>query len=417
MTRRPIVMVAGRDPTLVGGGHASYVIAHALAAARAGFSPQVFCASGRSELVATEFGMLRRVASPMHRGYRCERIHRPLLARGIARYLAGLEDPGPHIVHSFGAWATSGVEAARMLAPRGVATIPIASAFTTLAHENRAKVQALGPEHGIAARMRYRRDYVWVRAVAGRAEVRGYRESAAVFVNYESVRRLLLDVCHPPPPVRIMPYAAPAAFQIDTHRAGPPRDPRTPDAPLIVSVARQDPRKGLDVLVRALGGLARTGIPFRAVLVGPGPLLGAHRRLVAGLGLEDRVEIPGYVEDVFTYLDRAAIFVLPSLEEGSGSLALVEALQAGTAVIASDCDGIPEDLRDGEDALLVPPGDVPSLERALAQLLADPPLRARLAARARAVFEERFSAQGFADALASSYAEMLGFNAAASSAR
>jgi glycosyltransferase involved in cell wall biosynthesis len=408
MTAPPIVIVAGRDPTLIGGGHASYVIAHALAAAAAGFAPQIFCTSARSEVVPTEFGTLRRVASLMPRGYRSERVQRRFLARGVARYVAELDDPGPHILHSFGAWAASGVEAARMLTPQGVATIPIASAFTTLAHENRAKVKALASHHGLAGRWRYRRDYIWVRAVADRAERQGYGESELVLVNYESVARLVLDACDPPPPLRIVPYAAPAAFR-EAGVLAEPAPMRAPGGPpLIVSVARHDPRKGLDVLIHALARVARAGIPFHAVLAGPGPLLAPHRRLVTELGLSDRVEVPGYVDDVFSYLDPADVFVLPSVEEGSGSLALLEALQAGTAVVASRCDGIPEDLRDGDDALLVELGSAVDLARALTRLLADAELRARLAARARILFERRFSAERFARTLGISYAELLG---------
>jgi glycosyltransferase involved in cell wall biosynthesis len=407
MNRPPIVMVAGHDPSAYAGGHSSYVIAHALAAADAGFSPQVFCTSTHSEREPMEYGTLWRVASPMPHGYRSEPVQRPFLARGVARYLAGLKEPGPHILHSFGAWAASGVAVTRMVAPRGISTVPIASAFTTLAHENRAKVLALAPEHGLSARLHYHRDYLWVRAVASRAERRGYRESALVLVNYESVRRLVLDACHPPPPLRVVPYAAPSAFRDRGDGGHRPRESGSPKPPLIVSIARHDPRKGLDVLLRALAGLARTGTRFRAVLAGTGPLLAAHRRLVTELGLEDRVEVPGEVEDVFTYLNRAQIFVLPSFEEGSGSVALLEALQAGTAVIASRCDGIPEDLHDGEDALLVEPGDVYDLERALALLLGNGRLRAQLAGRARTLFEERFSVERFAHALGGCYLELL----------
>lgn len=403
MRARPVVMIAARDPSLADGGHPNYVIAHALAAAAAGFSPQLFCASARSELVATEFGTLHRVATPFHRGYRNERVQRPFFARAVMRYVAQLEDPGPHILHSFGACAPTGVQAARMLAARGVAAIPIVNAYTTLAHENRAKVKALSGHHDLAVQWRYRGNYLWVRAVAGPAEHRGYRESAIVLVNYESVRQLILEACDPPPPLRLVPYAAPAAFH-DTTRL---RTRGPGSLPLIVNVARQDPRKGIDVLIHALAGLAQARIPFRAVLVGAGPLLAAHRRLVAELGLGADVELPGFVDDVFTHLDPAGIFVLPSLEEGSGSVALLEALQAGTAVIASRCDGIPEDLRDGTDALLVEPGNAEALTRALSLLLEDSQLRDRLAARARAVFEERFSAQRFAHALGNAYAELL----------
>ncbi len=88
---------------------------------------------------------------------------------------------------------------------------------------------------------------------------------------------------------------------------------------------------------------------------------------------------------------------------------MLEALQAGTAVIASRCDGIPEDVVDERDALLVAPGDVSALQAALARLLGDAGLRARLAAQAHQAFEERFSGAGLVAALIDTYAS-LGFS-------
>jgi glycosyltransferase involved in cell wall biosynthesis len=170
-------------------------------------------------------------------------------------------------------------------------------------------------------------------------------------------------------------------------------------------VSRHDPRKGLGVLLRALAGLASDGVPARACLVGPGPLLDDHRKLADGLRLGESVAITGQVADVMPYLRAADIFVLPSLEEGSGSVSLLEALQSGTAVVASRCDGIPEDLADERDALLVAPGDPGSLQAALARLLRDAPLRRRLACRARSVYETRFSADALVSALAETYTD------------
>jgi glycosyltransferase involved in cell wall biosynthesis len=88
---------------------------------------------------------------------------------------------------------------------------------------------------------------------------------------------------------------------------------------------------------------------------------------------------------------------------------LLEALQAGCAVIAADCDGIPEDLQHGENALLVPPGDQAALQGALAAALGDPRLRRRLAVSGRATYHERFSRARFVAALAAVYAD-LGFS-------
>jgi glycosyltransferase involved in cell wall biosynthesis len=106
------------------------------------------------------------------------------------------------------------------------------------------------------------------------------------------------------------------------------------------------------------------------------------------------------------FLLEADIYVLPSLQEGSGSVALLEALQAGAAIIASEVDGIPEDIRHEHDALIVPPGDPVALEAAIVRLLGDPALRARLGAAARRTYEARFALPVMGRELSSLYAEL-----------
>ena len=96
--------------------------------------------------------------------------------------------------------------------------------------------------------------------------------------------------------------------------------------------------------------------------------------------------------------------MLPSIQEGSGSVSLLEAMQAGVAAVASDIDGLPEDVTDGESALLVPSGNPQALSRAIARLLHDPDLRARLGQRGHEIFIARFSAEAFTNDLRSVYA-------------
>ena len=120
------------------------------------------------------------------------------------------------------------------------------------------------------------------------------------------------------------------------------------------------------------------------------------------------IAIVGRVPDPFAYLRHADIFVLPSIQEGSGSLSLIEAMQAGAPIVASDVDGIPEDVTDGDSALLVQPGNVAELGEALGRLINDAGLRRCLASRAREVFAQKFSPDVFTEALGATYAE-LGF--------
>ena len=88
--------------------------------------------------------------------------------------------------------------------------------------------------------------------------------------------------------------------------------------------------------------------------MGRGELLYAHRLLAKNLGLGSTTVLTGLVPDPLSYLSCADIFVLPSIRECSGSLALLEALQAGAAVIASDVDGIPEDVKHGCEVFTAP---------------------------------------------------------------
>jgi glycosyltransferase involved in cell wall biosynthesis len=233
-----------------------------------------------------------------------------------------------------------------------------------------------------------------------------------VLVNYDSVRRILLEQYGPGVPIRKLPYTSEAAFSEPPRARAPvPREVAalTPaGAPLIVAVSRQDPRKGVDVLLRSLAASRATGARFRACLVGGGLLLEAHRRLLRDLGLEGSVTLTGWVPDPAPYLQHADVFVLPSLQEASGSLSMLEAMQRQVAIVASRVDGIPEDVIDGQSGLLASPGDVPALTAALSTLLEDAELRARLAVGGREVFEQRFSAATFMTSLGEMYAE-LGF--------
>jgi glycosyltransferase involved in cell wall biosynthesis len=406
--RRAAIFIAGRDPQVeIGGGHSAYVRAHALAAQHAGFEPHLFCVGPTTGIDHADFGTVHRKFSPF-RPFRALMIpaHCPILAEQVARFAEAL--PPPRIIHSFGVWGYVGLKAGEKLARRGLGSVPILSSYTIHQIESRSKVESLHSGHPAWERSRLRIEHAIVRSVQG-FERRAYRESRLVLYNYETVGRMIRETHGAAVPCRRIAYAAEPAFRDSPNEAE--REPaeiaalRPETAPLLVSVSRHDPRKGIDVLLHALARLKKQGVPFRACLVGEGRLLHVHRNLSRALGLDEQVAIPGFVPDSFAYLRRADAFCLPSRFEQSGSLSLLEALQAGAPVVASACDGIPEDVRDGEDALLVTPDDPDSLASALARVLTDRSLREKLARRALETYRRRFSADIFSSALASLYAE------------
>jgi glycosyltransferase involved in cell wall biosynthesis len=123
-------------------------------------------------------------------------------------------------------------------------------------------------------------------------------------------------------------------------------------------------------------------------------------RLIAGLGLRDRVRLAGGFTqaDLASELGRAAVFALTPVVVAAGDRdgipnVLLEAMAAGVAVVATDVGGIAEAVVDGRTGLLCAPGDVERIASSLASLLADDRRRAVLGRAARSAVVERFDVQ------------------------
>jgi len=374
----------------------------------------------------TDFGIVHQVALPFWRRFlqtRAKRLYysqfatfaqhtlkldTPILVDALESFVRA--KPGPHLVHGNGCWTYVGVALQERLRQTDIKIVAIGSFYGSAGHECGGKLRALNASHSLWQKIRVHAEKRWTRFATTPLERHAYSKAQMIIVNYNCVAELLIDEFGTGIKIRRLPYASEQAFLCKPAAAVPAEIGalRPKEAPLIVSLSRHDPRKGVEILIRALGCLKQAGVPFRACLVGRGELLHAHRLLAQNLGLDGTTVLTGLVPDPFPYLSCADIFVLPSLAESSGSLALLEALQAGAAVIASDVDGIPEDVKHGESALLVKSGSVPELTQALTNLLSNPELRLRLANQGRELFARRFSADVFARAIRATYAE-LGF--------
>lgn len=404
-----LALISGKDPVEAVGGDLDYVRAHARAAVRAGYAPEILCVGVTARTQETDFGVIRRIASPF-RPLRQLMIpgHGPLLARAFVSLAR--ERQGPVLAHGFGVWGYAAVRGCARLRAEGRSAVPVISSYTTYRAEQEAQVRGLAGDP-VRAVFRFRAQALWSAAVVERYERAAHRGAERVFVNYDSVRRLIH--AHHGAAVRVsrLAYGPESDFLAP---APPPPPPATIEglepatARLVLSISTHHPRKGVDVLIAALALARDRGARFRACLLGRGPLLEEHRRRVSELGLADSVIVPGHVPETEPYLGAADIFVLPSRAEQSGSLALLEALRAGVPAIAAAVDGIPEDVVDGESALLVPPEDPSALAAALVRLSQDADLREQLVAGGRQTFAERFTAERFTAALADAYAE-LGF--------
>jgi len=154
------------------------------------------------------------------------------------------------------------------------------------------------------------------------------------------------------------------------------------DKTVALFVGRLAPQKALPVLFQALRKAAEACPELHLVLLGDGPERPALERLAGELAIESKVIFVGNVSDVRGYLDAADIFVLPSEAEGISN-ALLEAMAAGLACIATSVGGSPEVLDNGSCGILLPPNRPDLLAEALASLVHDRDEAARLGWRAR----------------------------------
>lgn len=146
--------------------------------------------------------------------------------------------------------------------------------------------------------------------------------------------------------------------------------------PSIVTVAGMYPRKGIDVLIQAFHTVASAHEAAHLHLVGDGPRRATFEAQAASTSVADRIHFHGFREDVGAVLRATDIFALPSRRDPF-PLVILEAREAGCAIVASAVDGIPEACDGGRAGWLVPVGDADALATALTTLLIDP---ARLAA-------------------------------------
>ncbi len=162
--------------------------------------------------------------------------------------------------------------------------------------------------------------------------------------------------------------------------------------PVILSAGRFTAQKDFRTLVRAFA-LVTARRRSRLVILGEGKERKRLERLVRELGLEDRVSLPGWTDNPFPLMARAALFVVSSRYEGF-SRVVVEALACGCPCVSTDCPSGPaEILRDGEVGPLVPVGDVRALAMAMLGVLERRPEQSLLRERAADFSVDRAAAE------------------------
>ncbi|WP_422027232.1 glycosyltransferase family 4 protein [Pyruvatibacter mobilis] len=229
-----------------------------------------------------------------------------------------------------------------------------------------------------------------------------FRRAARVIVLGQVWRDFVVEVIGVDPArVVILPNAVHGPDAVP-NRDAPGRVPQ------ILFLGRLGPGKGIPELVEALARDDMRSLSWRAVLAGDGQVA-ETQAAVAAAGLDDRVEVPGWVgpEAVEALLAASDILALPSHVENL-PLSMLEGMGYGLCPVVTPVGAVPDVIRDGENGLLVPVDDAAALASALARLVSDTELRDRLAVQARADFEVSYDIRHYRGKLEAIYLDVLG---------
>ena len=169
--------------------------------------------------------------------------------------------------------------------------------------------------------------------------------------------------------------------------------------PVILGAGRLVPQKDFPTLIDAFQRI-RASRPCRLVILGEGPLRAELEARIAGFGLSHCVSLPGWVENPFAFMARAALFVLSSCYEGLPTV-LIEALACGCPAVSTDCPAGPSEILE-DPALLAPVGNPEALAQVMLHAMDRPADKAALVAGAA-----RFSVERAIDSYETLIADVL----------
>lgn len=143
------------------------------------------------------------------------------------------------------------------------------------------------------------------------------------------------------------------------------------EIPVVLGVGRLIQQKDFSSLIKAFQALQKNQ-PSRLIILGEGEERQNLESLIKQLGLEDKVDLPGFVTNPYAYMAKADVFVLSSAWEGLPTV-LIEALATGTPVVSTNCKSGPDEiLEDGRIGNLTPVGNIHELAKSIHRMLKDP---------------------------------------------
>jgi len=176
--------------------------------------------------------------------------------------------------------------------------------------------------------------------------------------------------------------------------------------PVIGTIGRLSPVKGQRFLIEAMEIIIAARPDAEALIIGDGDEKAVLQSLAAKAGTDGSIHFVSSSVDTARFLSVMDVFVFPSVKEGLG-IALLEALAAGRACVASNVGGIGDIIKDDVSGMLVPAGDAEAIAKAVLRLLEDADLRRRMGEAGKALVREKFSLDRMTDEVMGLYGEVV----------
>ncbi len=199
----------------------------------------------------------------------------------------------------------------------------------------------------------------------------------------------------------------PNGIDCSLYRPITPEEPREPGRPRILFVGRFDPRNALGDLLKAATVLKAEGRDFTVQVIGDGPTRPMYERKARSLGIWDRIEWLGLLNEERPHYYRQADIMAAPCVLASFGVVLLEALASGTPVVVADNVGFRQVIRGDVPGRFVPPHDPAQLAVGIAELLADPAGAAAIGLRGRAAVMAEFNWTRVTDQIEDIYREVL----------
>lgn len=309
-----------------------------------------------------------------------------MFAREIVK-IARQEKINSFILWGMGPWGFPGF-VLKFVLPKDIKMTVVTSYFTSTRHEMKGALDAIRiKDYGIAPKLRYFIVYELVARIFHIFEKLTLISSDLVVVHYESSKRIIKKYFNvEDKKIHSFPWYSKIFKRKGEDLAGATKYKH----PLVVSICRQDPRKGINFIIHAVKIASKTIPNINCLIVGSGSFLDLNRKLVKKLNLTNNVKVIGFASDIHPILTQADIAIVVPLAQGSSALTVSEAMSYGKAVIGSDCDGIPEDIIHNKTGLIVRKGNEYELAKALIRLIENKRLRRQLGENAKKASESKF---------------------------